>query len=206
MGYSEELVGRAIKGYPRDKVVIATKFGWKDGDAMTHVLDSSPARIRVVAEREVIVQRLNRLQNRNEVMLGDARTGGFDATLGEVHRNQSALSVSRHRRCRRLRVRRAERQRGPVRDAQLLRGALSLAQPDHGTRVARRRRLSRPLSGDRAVVGERVGGVRALPGVRRRDPQDPDEGAEAGGRRPHEAARHRPRHDRRARRIALVMR
>jgi aryl-alcohol dehydrogenase-like predicted oxidoreductase len=34
-------------------VVIATKFGWKDGDAMTHVLDSSPARIRVVAEQSL---------------------------------------------------------------------------------------------------------------------------------------------------------
>ena len=29
MGYSEELVGRAIKGYPRDKVVIATKCGMR---------------------------------------------------------------------------------------------------------------------------------------------------------------------------------
>jgi aryl-alcohol dehydrogenase-like predicted oxidoreductase len=29
MGYSEELVGRAIKGYPRDKVVVATKCGMR---------------------------------------------------------------------------------------------------------------------------------------------------------------------------------
>jgi aryl-alcohol dehydrogenase-like predicted oxidoreductase len=29
MGFSEELVGRAIKGYPRDKVVIATKCGMR---------------------------------------------------------------------------------------------------------------------------------------------------------------------------------
>jgi aryl-alcohol dehydrogenase-like predicted oxidoreductase len=36
MGLSEELVGRAIKGYPRDKVVIATKCGMRwDGDEGT---------------------------------------------------------------------------------------------------------------------------------------------------------------------------
>ena len=29
MGYSEELVGKAIKGYPRDKVVVATKCGMR---------------------------------------------------------------------------------------------------------------------------------------------------------------------------------
>jgi aryl-alcohol dehydrogenase-like predicted oxidoreductase len=29
MGYSEELVGRAIKGYPRDKVIVATKCGMR---------------------------------------------------------------------------------------------------------------------------------------------------------------------------------
>lgn len=49
---NEELVGEALAPV-RDEVVIATKFGWKDGDAMTHVLDSSPARIRVVAEQSL---------------------------------------------------------------------------------------------------------------------------------------------------------
>ena len=32
--------------------------------------------------------------------------------------------------------------------------------------------LGRALPGDRAVVGERVGGVRAVPELRRRDPED----------------------------------
>jgi aryl-alcohol dehydrogenase-like predicted oxidoreductase len=49
---NEQLVGEALAPV-RDEVVIATKFGWKDGDAMTHVLDSSPARIRVVAEQSL---------------------------------------------------------------------------------------------------------------------------------------------------------
>lgn len=47
-GGNEELLGKALKAY-RDKVVIATKFGFKDGDA-TKGLDSSPKNIRAVAE------------------------------------------------------------------------------------------------------------------------------------------------------------
>jgi len=49
---NEDLLGEALAS-ERDHVVIATKFGWKDGNAMTHELDSSPARIRIVAEQSL---------------------------------------------------------------------------------------------------------------------------------------------------------
>ncbi|HEY4802805.1 MAG TPA: aldo/keto reductase [Paraburkholderia sp.] len=45
---NEELVGEAVAPF-RDQVVIATKFGFRDGD-VTKGLDSSPARIRAVAD------------------------------------------------------------------------------------------------------------------------------------------------------------
>jgi aryl-alcohol dehydrogenase-like predicted oxidoreductase len=45
---NEELVGEALAPF-RDRVVIATKFGFKDGDA-TKGQDSRPERIRAVAE------------------------------------------------------------------------------------------------------------------------------------------------------------
>ncbi|WP_341316770.1 aldo/keto reductase [Paraburkholderia sp. IMGN_8] len=45
---NEELVGEAVAPF-RDQVVIATKFGFKDGD-VTQGLDSRPERIRAVAE------------------------------------------------------------------------------------------------------------------------------------------------------------
>lgn len=47
-GLNEEFLGKALKPY-RDKVVIATKFGFKDGDSKNG-MDSSPARIRIVVE------------------------------------------------------------------------------------------------------------------------------------------------------------
>ncbi len=45
---NEEIVGEALAPY-RDKVIIATKFGFKDGDS-TKGQDSRPERIRAVAE------------------------------------------------------------------------------------------------------------------------------------------------------------
>src|SRR5208337_3136857 len=45
---NEEVVGEALAPM-RDKVVIATKFGFKDGDS-TKSMDSRPERIRLVAE------------------------------------------------------------------------------------------------------------------------------------------------------------
>src|SRR5690606_22481344 len=45
---NEELLGEALGPF-RDKVVVATKFGFEDGDSKKG-LDSSPARIRAVAE------------------------------------------------------------------------------------------------------------------------------------------------------------
>lgn len=45
---NEELLGEALAPF-REKVVIATKFGFQDGDSKKG-LDSSPARIRAVAE------------------------------------------------------------------------------------------------------------------------------------------------------------
>ncbi|MGN7986318.1 aldo/keto reductase [Pedobacter sp. 22226] len=50
-GGNETLVGKAVKSF-RDKVVIATKFGFLDGDS-TKGLDSSPARIRKVIENSL---------------------------------------------------------------------------------------------------------------------------------------------------------
>ncbi|CAX22041.1 putative oxidoreductase, aldo/keto reductase family [Methylorubrum extorquens DM4] len=49
---SEELLGEAVKSF-RDDVVLATKFGWKDGEAKTGKLDSRPERIRLVAEQSL---------------------------------------------------------------------------------------------------------------------------------------------------------
>lgn len=49
---NEELVGEAFASV-RNQVVIATKFGWKDGNASSGELDSSPARIRKVAEQSL---------------------------------------------------------------------------------------------------------------------------------------------------------
>jgi aryl-alcohol dehydrogenase-like predicted oxidoreductase len=45
---NEELVGEALEPF-RNQVVIATKFGWKDG-IPSHGVDSSPERIRQVAD------------------------------------------------------------------------------------------------------------------------------------------------------------
>lgn len=49
--FNEELVGEAVEPF-RDQVVIATKFGFKDG-ITTAGLDSSPERIRVVVEQSL---------------------------------------------------------------------------------------------------------------------------------------------------------
>ncbi|WP_121356182.1 aldo/keto reductase [Flavisolibacter nicotianae] len=50
-GANEELVGKALKPY-KNKVVIATKFGFQNGNSHEG-LDSSPKRIRAVAERSL---------------------------------------------------------------------------------------------------------------------------------------------------------
>lgn len=50
-GANEALLGKAVKSF-RDKVVIATKFGWKEGDSSKGV-DSNPKRIRQVAENSL---------------------------------------------------------------------------------------------------------------------------------------------------------
>jgi aryl-alcohol dehydrogenase-like predicted oxidoreductase len=49
--FNEELVGEAVAPF-RDQVVIATKFGFKDGNA-TAGLDSRPERIRLVVEQSL---------------------------------------------------------------------------------------------------------------------------------------------------------
>jgi aryl-alcohol dehydrogenase-like predicted oxidoreductase len=48
---NEEMLGEAVAPF-RNQVVIATKFGFKDGNAAAG-LDSSPARIRLVAEQSL---------------------------------------------------------------------------------------------------------------------------------------------------------
>jgi len=50
-GANEELVGKALQPY-KGKVIIATKFGFKNGDSQQG-LDSTPERIRAVAERSL---------------------------------------------------------------------------------------------------------------------------------------------------------
>lgn len=50
-GGNEKLLGKAVKSF-RDKVVIATKFGFKDGDA-TKGVDSRPEKIRQVVENSL---------------------------------------------------------------------------------------------------------------------------------------------------------
>ncbi|KQS91939.1 aldo/keto reductase [Chryseobacterium sp. Leaf394] len=50
-GGNEKLLGKAVKSF-RDKVVIATKFGFQDGDA-SKGLDSRPERIRTVVENSL---------------------------------------------------------------------------------------------------------------------------------------------------------
>lgn len=53
---NEEMLGEAL-GPVRDQVALATKFGWKDGSARLGELDSTPDRIRFVAEQSL--KRLN---------------------------------------------------------------------------------------------------------------------------------------------------
>lgn len=48
---NEEMLGEAVAPF-RAQIVLATKFGWKNGDA-TQGLDSTPARIRLVAEQSL---------------------------------------------------------------------------------------------------------------------------------------------------------
>jgi aryl-alcohol dehydrogenase-like predicted oxidoreductase len=58
-GPNEELVGEALAPV-RDQVVIATKFGFRDGDAHAG-LDSRPERIRAVAEQSLKRLRTDRI-------------------------------------------------------------------------------------------------------------------------------------------------
>lgn len=48
---NEEILGEAVEAF-RDKVVLGTKFGWKNGSSKEG-LDSTPARIRIVAEQSL---------------------------------------------------------------------------------------------------------------------------------------------------------
>jgi aryl-alcohol dehydrogenase-like predicted oxidoreductase len=57
--FNEELVGEALAPI-RDKVVIATKFGFKDGDSKAG-MDSRPERIRQVAETSLKRLKTNRI-------------------------------------------------------------------------------------------------------------------------------------------------
>jgi aryl-alcohol dehydrogenase-like predicted oxidoreductase len=49
---NEEMLGEAVASF-RNEVVFATKFGWKDGNPRAGELDSSPTRIRLVAEQSL---------------------------------------------------------------------------------------------------------------------------------------------------------
>ncbi len=57
--YNEELVGEAVAPF-RDKVVVATKFGFRDGTPAAG-LDSSPARIRHVVEQSLVRLQTDRI-------------------------------------------------------------------------------------------------------------------------------------------------
>ncbi|HEY0371266.1 MAG TPA: aldo/keto reductase, partial [Thermoanaerobaculia bacterium] len=54
--HNEELLGRALRGY-RDRVVIATKFGWNIEDGKVNGITSRPERIRASVEGSL--RRLN---------------------------------------------------------------------------------------------------------------------------------------------------
>lgn len=56
---NEEMLGEAVEPF-RDKVVLGTKFGFKGGDSRGG-LDSSPARIRLVAEQSLKRLRTDRI-------------------------------------------------------------------------------------------------------------------------------------------------
>ena len=58
-GANEELVGKALQPF-RDKVIIATKFGFKNGDS-SQGMDSRPERIREVAERSLKLLKTDRI-------------------------------------------------------------------------------------------------------------------------------------------------
>lgn len=57
--FNEELLGEAVEPF-RDQVVLATKFGFKDGNSKAG-LDSSAARIRLVAEQSLERLRTDRI-------------------------------------------------------------------------------------------------------------------------------------------------
>lgn len=57
---NEELVGKALEPI-RERVTIATKFGWKDGNPRSGELDSRPERIRLVAEQSLKRLRTDRI-------------------------------------------------------------------------------------------------------------------------------------------------
>lgn len=57
---NEEWLGEAVQPF-REKVVIATKFGWKNGDVSLGELDSRPDRIRQVAEQSLRRLRTDRI-------------------------------------------------------------------------------------------------------------------------------------------------
>lgn len=57
--FNEEVVGEAL-GPVRDRVVIATKFGFKDGDSKTG-MDSRPDRIRTVADQSLRRMKTDRI-------------------------------------------------------------------------------------------------------------------------------------------------
>ena len=64
---NEELVGEALAPV-RDEVVIATKFGWRIEDGKSVGLDSSPDRIKRVADQHDV---LSRVRFRHEVTGGE---------------------------------------------------------------------------------------------------------------------------------------
>jgi hypothetical protein len=77
---NEEIVGEALAPF-RQQVVIATKFGFQDGNS-TAGMDSRPERIRAVAEAS-----LRRLQT--------DRIDLFTAPLGTVSRRRPVISPGR---------------------------------------------------------------------------------------------------------------
>src|ERR1700690_3366750 len=56
---NEEMVGEAVAPF-RDQVVLATKFGFKDGDSKVG-MDSRPERIRIVADQSLTRLKTDRL-------------------------------------------------------------------------------------------------------------------------------------------------
>ena len=86
---NEELLGRFLRGVPRDSVVVATKFGFRIGPGGQRSVDSSPENVRracdgslsgwalrrSISTTSIVLIRTYRLKKPLEPWLGSSRRG-----------------------------------------------------------------------------------------------------------------------------------